>query len=222
MKNQLNIVLFGPQGSGKGTQAELLSEKYHLPVLSPGEIFRQEIKKQTNLGKLVESHLKQGYLVPDEIVNDVVIKKIQSKEYKNGFILDGYPRNMAQLETLEKFARISYAFEIMVSDKEVIKRLSGRRICQNCGAVYHLQSKPPKVPGICDKCGGKLYQRDDDQPEAIKKRLEIYHQETEPLLDYYYRNKKLIRINGEQPIEKVFKDIVEALESKNFYGTNNH
>lgn len=215
MAQILKIVLFGPQGAGKGTQAELLSKKYNIPFFSVGDTFRREIKDQTEIGKLAETYLRQGKLVPDEIVNKMVIGELMSEKYKNGFILDGYPRNMAQLEVLEKSTRISHAIEIMVSDEEVIKRLSGRRVCYDCGTIYHIQNKPPKVEGVCDVCGGKLYIREDDKPEAISKRLEIYHQETEPLLEYYFRKKILFRINGEQSIEKVFEDIVESLESKN-------
>jgi len=212
MPKMFKIVLFGPQGSGKGTQAELLGKKYHVPVLSPGEIFRREIKNQTEIGKSAESYLKQGKLVPDEITNKIVLVELVSEKYKDGFILDGYPRNMAQLEILEKSVHVTHAVELMVSDREVVSRLSGRLICPKCREIYHIQNKPPKEKGICDICGEKLYMRDDDKPETIKKRLEIYHQETEPLLNYYFEKKILIRVNGEQPIEKVFEDIVSELE----------
>jgi adenylate kinase len=212
MPRIFEIILFGPQGSGKGTQAKLLSEKYHLPVLSPGEIFRREIKNQTEIGKSVASFINHGQLASDEIVNKIIIGEIKKPEYQRGFILDGYPRNITQLEMLEKFANITYAIELVISDKTVISRLSGRLTCSKCGAIYHVKEKPPKVAGICDLCSGTLYTRDDDKIEAIKKRLEIYHRETEPLLNYYFEKKILFRINSEQPIEKVFEDIIGELE----------
>lgn len=208
----LKIVLFGPQGSGKGTQAEMLSKKYNLPILAPGEIFRKEIKDQTELGRLVASLINRGELVPDEITNKIVLNELAQEKYKNGFILDGYPRNIHQLERLEGLVHPTHVIELMSSDAEVIKRLGGRRICSKCGAIYHLKNKPPKIEGVCDICSGKLIMRDDDRPEVIKKRLEVYHQETEPVLNYYFEKKKLIRVNGEQSIEKVFEDIVAALE----------
>jgi adenylate kinase len=212
MTKVLRIVLFGPQGSGKGTQAEMLAKKYNLPVLATGDIFRREIKNQTELGELAASLINQGKLVPDEITNKIIIDELTKEKYKNGFILDGYPRNMRQLEDLEKSVGVTYAIELMVSDSEAVKRLGGRRICSKCGAIYHLQNKPAKKIDICDVCGGKLIVRDDDKPEAIKKRLKICHQETEPILNYYFERKKLIRVNGEQPIEKVFEDILSALK----------
>lgn len=208
----MKIVIFGPQGSGKGTQAKMLSQKYNIPILAPGEIFRKEIKNGTELGQLVTSFINAGQLVPDEITNKIVFKELTNDKYHNGFILDGYPRNMRQLEDLEKSINITHAIELMISDDEAIKRLSNRRICSECGAIYHLQNKPPKKVEICDICGGKLIIRDDDKPEVIKKRLEIYHQETEPLLNYFFERKKLIRVNGEQSIGKVFQDIINAIE----------
>ncbi len=213
MSKSFKIILFGPHGSGKGTQAKMLSQKYNLPVLAVGDIFRKEVKNQTEVGKLVEPYIKQGKLVPNEIVNKIIIRELRSKKYSGGFILDGYPRNLAQLKILEKSVKITHVFELIVSDKEVISRLSGRLICLKCGAIYHIKSKPPKLDEICDFCGEKLSVRDDDKPEAIRKRLEIYHQETEPLLDYYFTKGILIKINGEQPIEKVFTDIVGSLRN---------
>jgi adenylate kinase len=211
MGDKLKIALFGPQGSGKGTQAEMLAEKYNLPVLSPGEIFRKEIKNKTELGKLADSFISGGQLVPDEITNKIVQGELAEPKYRAGFILDGYPRNMNQLVVLEKNVGLDFAIELAVSDGEVIKRLASRRVCSNCGAIYNILDKPPREEGICDLCGGRLEAREDDRPEAIGRRLAIYHQETEPVLDYYAGKKKLIEVEGFAPIEKVFKEIVEKL-----------
>ena len=215
MRKTFKITLFGPQGSGKGTQAEMLGERYGVPILAVGDILRKEVKNQTEVGKLAASLINRGKLIPDEIVNKIIFSELTQDKYKNGFILDGYPRSMNQLEILEKSINLTQAIELMVSDGEVIKRLGGRRICSNCGAIYHIESKPPKKEGACDVCGKKLIVREDDESEAIKRRLAIYHQETEPILNYYFERKKLIRVNGEQPIERVFEDIVKALEKEN-------
>lgn len=212
MEKPLNIVLFGPQGSGKGTQAELLSKKYKIPHLVIGDILRKEIKAQTEIGKVAMSYINQGKLVPDQLVNKIVRNEIKKPKYKNGFILDGYPRNLVQLKFLEKLVNLSYIFELAISDKAVISRLSGRLVCENCGAVYHIKNKPPFKKGICDVCGGRLVVREDDRPEVIRRRLTIYHKETEPLLTFYFKKVKLIKINAEQPIEKVFRDVVTELE----------
>ncbi len=215
MKKLLKIAVFGSPGSGKGTQAEMLGKKYNLPVLAVGDIFRREIKTKTNLGKLIAALINQGELVPNEITNKIIMSELEQKKYRKGFILDGYPRNKEQLKIIEQLNTLTHAIELKVSDDEVIKRLSGRRICPKCGAIYHIKNKPPKKEGVCDACGSQLVVRDDDQPEAIKKRLETYHQETEPVLDYFFEKKKLIRVNGEQSIEKVFEEIVKKLKSRN-------
>jgi adenylate kinase len=208
----LKLVLFGPQGSGKGTQAEKLSKKYNLPVLSTGDIFRKEIKNKTELGKLADSLINNGKLVPDEITDKIVFGELSKQKYRSGFILDGYPRNMNQLVFFEKNIGLDFAIELAVSDDEVVKRIAGRRVCSKCGETYNLLTKPPKQEGICDLCGGKLVTRDDDKPEAIVKRLQIYHQETEPILKFYAAKKKLIKIDAAGEIEEVFENIVGKLE----------
>ncbi len=207
--------MFGPQGSGKGTQAEMLAKKYNLPVLSTGDIFRREIKNQTEIGKLVESLINGGRLVPDEITDKIVLGELAKEKYKNGFILDGYPRNMNQLAALEKNIGLDWAIMLTISDEEVIKRLASRRVCSNCGAIYNVLNKPPRKEDVCDLCGGKLIMRDDDKPEAIKKRLAIFHTETEPVLAYYKDKNKLVEIIGAGSIEEVFEKIIEEIGKKN-------
>ncbi len=215
MKGPLKIAMFGPQGSGKGTQAAMLAKKYNLPALSTGDIFRSEIKKQTDLGKSVESLINGGRLVPDEITNKIVLGELAKEKYKNGFILDGYPRNMNQLAALEKNIGLDWAILLAISDEEVVKRLASRRVCSNCGAIYNILNKPPQKEEVCDLCGGKLLMRDDDKPEAIKKRLAIFHAETESVLAYYKEKNKLIEIVGAGSIEEVFEEIIGKMEKKN-------
>ncbi|MFA5021622.1 MAG: nucleoside monophosphate kinase, partial [Patescibacteria group bacterium] len=180
----MRIIIFGPQGSGKGTQAELIARRHGLPYISTGDIFRYHLKNQTELGKKVFTYVNAGHLVPDELTNKIVAERINQPDCRNGFVLDGYPRNKSQLDYLNTITKIDFAIAIELDDKTAIKRLAGRLACK-CGLSYHLQHNPPKQPGICDKCGGQLFKRDDDKPEAIKKRLEIYHQETKPLLAVY-------------------------------------
>ncbi len=215
MRGPLKIAIFGSQGSGKGTQAEMLAKKYNLGVFSTGEFFRQEIKKQTELGKLADSLINRGQLVPDEIVNKIILSELSIPKYQGGFILDGYPRNKNQIEFLEKNIGLDLAILLMISDEEVQKRLAGRRVCPECGAIYNILNKPPRQGEICDICGERLAVRDDDKPEFIAKRLQIYHTETEPIINYYEKKEKLIKINGVEPIKKVFDNIVKELEKKN-------
>ncbi len=199
----MKLIMLGPQGSGKGTQAKLLSEKFAIPHISTGDIFRENIKNKTELGKKALEYINKGKLVPDELVNEIVSSKIA---HLQGFILDGYPRKLSQAEFLESFSNIDYAIEISISDEAAIKRISGRRVCESCGATYSIYDEG--YTGKCLKCGSELKIRDDDKEEAVKKRLEIYHTETKPLLGFYSSKGILIKIDGEQPIEKVFEDIL--------------
>ena len=211
----MKIILLGPQGSGKGTQAKFISEKFKIPHISTGDIFRKNIKEGTELGKEVTSYLNSGKLVPDELTNKLVESRIKEDDCKDGFILDGFPRNIAQAEFLDSITKIDYSVDVEIPDQEVVFRLEGRRTCSNkeCGAIYNLNTSPkPKENNKCDKCGSDLFQRDDDKPEAIKKRLEIYHQQTSPLIEYYQKKGILIKIDGEQDIEKVSEDIFSALK----------
>jgi len=209
----MKIIIFGPQGSGKGTQAELLARRHDWPYISTGDIFRYHLKNQTDLGKKVAAYVKAGHLVPDELTNEIVYDRIHQPDCSLGFVLDGYPRNKNQLDFLNKINKIDLAFAIELSDEEAIKRLSGRLACK-CGLSYHLEFNLPKKEGICDKCGSELFKRDDDQPEAIRKRLEIYHQETKPLLKIYQDQGILYQIDGAKSIEEVYQQIDEVIKNR--------
>jgi adenylate kinase len=181
----VNAIIFGAPGSGKGTYSALLKAKLGVDVIAMGDIFREIMKEDTPFGKNIKSYVKAGLLVPDEIALDILKKHIAQVQNGKGFILDGYPRTLAQAQTLESLAKIDVILQLVVPDWIIIERLSGRRICRNCGAVYNLQFLKPKFEGVCDKCGGSLYQRQDDNPEIIKMRLELYDNETSPLIRYY-------------------------------------
>ena len=209
----MRIIIFGPQGSGKGTQAELIARRHHWPYISTGDIFRYNLKNQTKLGQEVAEYINSGHLVPDALTNQLVKDRINQPDCAVGFVLDGYPRNQAQLEFLSGIAEVDFAIVIEISDDEAIKRLGGRLACK-CGLSYHLEFNPPKKEGICDKCGDKLFRRDDDQPEAIKKRLEIYHQATEPLLAIYEAQGILHRIDGSKSIEEVYRQIDRIIKTR--------
>lgn len=210
MNKIYKIIFFGPQASGKGTQADFLSQKLSLPNISVGNLLRNHIKNQTEIGKIAQSYTNDGNLVPPKVVNEMTISRLKESDCENGFILDGYPRNVEQFEAFEKFTKITHAIEIWISDEEAIKRLGGRRSCA-CGEVYHIKCKPPKVAGVCDKCDGKLYIRDDDTPEAINVRLKIYHEETEPVIKFYQEAGVLIKIDGEQSIDDVSKEVEKEM-----------
>jgi adenylate kinase len=205
----MRILIIGPQGSGKGTQAKKLAEEFELKHISTGDIFRENIKGGTELGKLAKSYIDKGQLVPDDVTNKIVADALKGKD---NFILDGYPRNMGQAEFLDSVTHLDYVIEVKLEDEDVLLRLSGRRTCKECGEIYHLNYKPSKRAGKCDFDDGDLFQRDDDKADAINKRLDIYHNETEPILEHYREKKVLISINGDQPIEKVFEYIKEAIE----------
>jgi len=215
----VRIVLLGPPGSGKGTQAELLSKKYEIPHIAMGDILREEVAKKTPLGEKVNVYMSKGELVPDEIVIEVLKKRIQEADCKNGFILDGFPRTLNQAKALDNMLselniKIDVAVYIDVPDEEIMRRLSLRRTCKVCGKVYNLHYNPPKQNGKCDVCGGELIIRNDDKPEVIKNRLRVYNERTRPLVDYYDHHKLLIRVSGVDSIDKVFHQIVEKLSLK--------
>ena len=212
----MKIIMLGAPGAGKGTQAKMLADKYQIPHISTGDIFRANIKNGTELGKKAKEFMDKGLLVPDELVVDLVIDRFAEDDCKNGYILDGFPRTIPQAEALDKALSaindsVDYAVNVEVPDENIITRMGGRRACVGCGATYHVEFNPTKVEGVCDRCGKELILRDDDKPETVKKRLDVYHEQTQPLIDYY-TNKGIIKeVDGTQDMNKVFKDIVDIL-----------
>jgi len=204
----LRIVVLGPPGAGKGTQAEMLERELGLKHLSTGDILREEVRKGTELGKRAEKYMKSGELVPDDLIVEMMEKEIS--KYDN-FVLDGFPRNLKQAEALDKMCRIDKVILLEVPDEVILERLSLRRSCPKCNRVYHLKYNPPKENEICDYCGAKLYQRDDDKEEVIKKRLEVYRKETEPIAKFYREKGILVKVNGSKSIEEIFSDIKGVL-----------
>lgn len=204
------IVFFGPQGSGKGTQAKFLAEALSIPNISVGHLLRQHIKEQTEIGKIVINYLNKGLLAPSDITTKITIDRLQESDCQNGFILDGYPREREQYDALENFTKITHAIEVWISDKESIDRIGERR-SSGCGVVYHLKYNPPLHEGICDKCGDQLFIRDDDQPAQIAERLKIYHEKTEPLIEFYKAQGVHIKINGEKSIAEVKNELFKEM-----------
>ena len=212
----MKIIMLGAPGAGKGTQAKQIADKYAIPHISTGDIFRANLKAGTELGKKAKEYMDQGLLVPDELTCDLVMDRISQDDCKNGFVLDGFPRTIPQAEALDAALsnineKMDYAIDVDVPDENIVNRMSGRRACLNCGATYHIVSIPTKVEGICDRCGSQVVLRDDDQPETVKKRLDVYHEQTQPLIDYYKEQNILKTVNGTQPMEDVFAAIVEIL-----------
>ncbi len=207
----MKIIFLGAQASGKGTQAILLAKKLKVPHISTGDILRAKIEEGDVLGKKLESYMDKGKLVPNKITNKVIEDRLQKKDSKKGFILDGYPRTLAQAKFLDKIIGLDKVIKIEVSDREAVERIKNRRSC-DCGKTYNLKYNPPKKDGICDNCGEKLFTRDDDKPGAVKKRLSIYHKKTEPLIKYYIKKNILISVDGEQKIEKIHKDIINKIQ----------
>jgi adenylate kinase len=215
---ELNLVLLGPPGSGKGTQGERLQEDLRLPYYATGDILRAAVREETELGKSAKKYMDEGDLVPDEVIVGVIVEALESEQARDGFILDGFPRTTPQAEALEaKLAELGRAVNavllIDVSDEEVVRRLGGRRTCEANGHVFHVEFNPPKAEGVCDIDGSKLIVRDDDKPEVIRKRLQTYHEKTEPLVDYYDSRSVLRRIDGEQPPDDVEAEIRRTLST---------
>ena len=212
----MKIIMLGAPGAGKGTQAKKSAEKYHIPHISTGDIFRANIKNGTELGKKAKTYMDQGALVPDELVCDLVVDRVRQEDCRNGYVLDGFPRTIPQAESLDATLAslgesVDYAINVEVPDEKIVNRMSGRRACVGCGATYHLVYAPTKAEGICDTCGAELILRDDDKPETVLKRLGVYHNETQPLIDYYRGKGILKEVDGTMDMADVFRAIVEIL-----------
>ena len=212
----MKIIMLGAPGAGKGTQAKMIAEKCGIPHISTGDIFRANIKNGTELGAKAKEYMDKGLLVPDELVCDLVVDRIQQADCEKGYILDGFPRTIPQAEALENALnaieqKLDYAIDIDVPDENIINRMSGRRACVGCGATYHVLFNPTKVEGKCDVCGESLILRDDDKPETVKKRLDVYHTQTQPLIDFYSARKVLVEVDGTQSMDKFFDDIMKIL-----------
>jgi len=210
----MNVVLLGSPGVGKGTYAEMLSKKYKIPKISSGDLFHEAIRNETELGKKVQGYVSRGELVPDEVVIKLIKERLEKDDCRDGFFLDGFPRTINQAEALDKFKKIDKVLNFVASEEEIISRLSGRRTCNKCGSIFHVKNKPPKIEGICDYCGGELYQRTDETPETIKNRLQVYHEKTKPLIDYYRRKRLLAEIDanyGYSEIDKVISQCDKTL-----------
>jgi adenylate kinase len=212
------IVMLGAPGAGKGTQADILSQETNLPHVASGDLFRQALEEKTEIGLLAKSYMDKGELVPDDVAIKMILERIHQSDCTSGCLLDGFPRNLHQAEVLDKaFGEqgkvIDKAIYIEVPNDELVKRISGRRLCRVCQTPYHIISSPPKKPGKCDKCGGELYQRSDDKEKTVKERLGIFFAQTVPILDYYKEQNKLIKINGGLGIQEVARAIISALEA---------
>lgn len=213
----MKIIMLGAPGAGKGTQAKKIADSYGIPHISTGDIFRANIKNGTELGKKAKGYMDQGLLVPDELVVDLVVDRVQKEDCANGYVLDGFPRTIPQAEALDAAlttlgTAIDYAIDVNVPDENIVRRMSGRRACVACGATYHIEHIPPKTEGICDRCGSTLILRDDDKPETVTKRLDVYHAQTQPLIDYYTKSGVLKTVDGTKDMGEVFAAITSILE----------
>lgn len=212
----MKIIMLGAPGAGKGTQAKKIADKYQIPHISTGDIFRANIKNGTELGKKAKTYMDQGLLVPDELVVDLVVDRVQQSDCANGYVLDGFPRTIPQAESLDAALaklgdKVDFAINVEVPDENIINRMGGRRACVGCGATYHVAYNPPKKEGFCDIDGDKLILRDDDKPETVKKRLDVYHDQTQPLIEYYSSKQILKEVDGTVDMEDVFTAIVQIL-----------
>lgn len=213
----MKIVMLGAPGAGKGTQAKKIAAKYQIPHISTGDIFRANIKNNTELGKKAKEFMDQGLLVPDSLTLELIMDRFKEADCANGYVLDGFPRTIPQAEALTKALsenndKIEYAINVEVPDENIISRMSGRRACLDCGGTYHVVYAPAKVENVCDACNGELVLREDDKPETVAKRLNVYHEQTQPLIDYYKNQKVLVEVDGTKDVLEVFTDIVNVLE----------
>lgn len=210
----MNIIIIGAQGSGKDTQGERLASVLKIPLVTTGDVFRTACKENSPRGKEMRKLLEQGKLAPDEFVNAFVKERLVKEDCKKGFILNGYPRNMAQTKFLDSVTKIEKVVVLDVAEKTVINRISSRRVCKNCSASYNLKTMPPRMEGMCDRCGSELIQREDDNPSAIKKRLQIYHEKTAPIINYYKKKRLVVKVDGAKPIEEVQKGLLRMLRAR--------
>ena len=213
----MKIIMLGAPGAGKGTQAKMIADKYDIPHISTGDIFRANIKNGTALGMEAKGYMDQGKLVPDELTVKILLDRVSLEDCKNGYVLDGFPRTIPQAEVLDKALtelndKIDFAINVDVPDENIIRRMSGRRACLNCGATYHIVHVPPKTEGICDRCGNELILRDDDKEETVKNRLTVYHEQTQPLIEFYTAKGVLKDVDGTQDMQVVFDNIIACLE----------
>ena len=210
----MNIIMLGAPGAGKGTQAAVLCEHFGIPTISTGNMIREALKNGTEMGLKAKSYMDDGKLVPDEVVIGIVKERLSEDDCKKGFILDGFPRTIPQAEALDQMGvDIQYVINIDVPDEVITKRMSGRRVCENCGRPYHIESLKPQKDGVCDDCGGTLVQRKDDHPDTVLARLDVYHKETEPLADYYRKQGKLVNVEGQNTVADTTAAVLKAIEA---------
>ena len=214
----MKIIMLGAPGAGKGTQAQMIADKYNILHISTGDIFRANIKNGTELGKKAKEYMDKGQLVPDELTVELLLDRVANEDCKNGYVLDGFPRTIPQADVLDSELtklgdKVDYAINVDVPDENIVNRMSGRRACLKCGATYHIKHIPPKTEGICDKCGSELVLRDDDKPETVQNRLSVYHEQTQPLIDYYDKKNILKTVDGTKDMQEVFDNIVGILNA---------
>ena len=214
----MKIIMLGAPGAGKGTQAQMIADKFNIPHISTGDIFRANIKNGTELGKKAKEFMDKGLLVPDELTVQLLLDRVANDDCKNGYVLDGFPRTIPQADVLDAELtklgdKVDFAVNVDVPDENIVRRMSGRRACLKCGATYHIEHIPPKKEGICDKCGSELVQREDDKPETVQNRLSVYHEQTQPLIDYYDKKNILKTVDGTKDMQEVFNEIVNILNA---------
>lgn len=214
----MKIIMLGAPGAGKGTQAQMIADKFNIPHISTGDIFRANIKNGTELGKKAKEFMDKGLLVPDELTVQLLLDRVANDDCKNGYVLDGFPRTIPQADVLDAELtklgdKVDFAVNVDVPDENIVRRMSGRRACLKCGATYHIEHIPPKKEGICDKCGSELVQREDDKPETVQNRLSVYHEQTQPLIDYYDKKNILKTVDGTKDMQEVFNEIVKILNA---------
>ena len=214
----MKIIMLGAPGAGKGTQAQMIADKFNIPHISTGDIFRANIKNGTELGKKAKEFMDKGQLVPDELTVQLLLDRVANDDCKNGYVLDGFPRTIPQADVLDSELtklgdKVDFAINVDVPDENIVRRMSGRRACLKCGATYHIEHIPPKKEGRCDKCGSELVQREDDKPETVQNRLSVYHEQTQPLIDYYDKKNILKTVDGTKDMQEVFSNIVGILNA---------